>query len=69
MEIPNSPAIKTKGRVLKSEKLPTDSRKHLTELEYEDITPEDKTAVFRYAIYFQQRQARKRAYQQPPPAS
>jgi c-di-GMP-binding flagellar brake protein YcgR len=66
LEIPNSPSIKTKGRAVRSQKLDTDSRKnHLTEMEFdENITAEDRNAVFRYAIYYQQRQARKNRFQQ-----
>lgn len=64
LEIPQSPAIKTRGKVLKSQKLAADQKKNLTELEYEDISAEDRNAVFRYAIYFQQRQVRRSRYQQ-----
>ncbi|MHB2020914.1 MAG: PilZ domain-containing protein, partial [Candidatus Xenobia bacterium] len=65
LEIPNSPAIKTKGKVLKSQKLSGDSKKNLTELEFEDITSEDKGAMLRYAIFYQQRQLRKQRLQPP----
>jgi c-di-GMP-binding flagellar brake protein YcgR len=60
LEIPNSPAIKTQGRVTTSKKLPND-KKSLTQIEFEDISPVDRETILRYAIYFQQRKIRKEA--------
>lgn len=64
LEIPNSPTIKTKGRVVKSQRLPADARKSLTEIEFEDINPRDKEALFRYVILYQQRRLRKQQAEQ-----
>ena len=60
LEIPNTPAIKTQGRVSQSQRLPNE-RKALTQIEFEDISPTDREVMFRYAIYYRQRQARKEA--------
>lgn len=59
LEIPDSPAIKTKGRVAGSQKLPSDTRKSLTEIEFIDFSPKDSESVYRYAILYQQRRARR----------
>lgn len=58
LQIPNAPTVKTQGRVAKSTKLPNE-KKHLTEIEFEDITPADKDTIFRYALFYQQRAQRK----------
>lgn len=58
LQIPNAPTVKTQGRVSKSQKVPNE-KKHLTEIEFEDITPADKDVVYRYALFYQQRQLRK----------
>lgn len=58
LQIPNAPTVKTQGRVTRSIKLPNE-KKHLTEIEFEDITPADKDTIYRYALFYQQRQARK----------
>jgi c-di-GMP-binding flagellar brake protein YcgR len=58
LEIPNSPAIKTQGRVSVSQKIPND-RKALTQIDFEDISPSDRETIFKYAIFYQQRKARK----------
>ena len=51
--------------MLKSQKLPGDGQKNLAELEFEDITAEDKGAMLRYAVFYQQRQLRKQRLQPP----
>jgi c-di-GMP-binding flagellar brake protein YcgR len=58
LQIPNAPTVKTQGRVAKSQKVPNE-KKHLTEIEFEDITPADKDTIYRYALFYQQRQQRK----------
>lgn len=58
-EIPNAPTIKAKGKVMKSERLPSDSRKNLTAIEFEDIHPMDRENMLRYALYYEQRQLRR----------
>lgn len=60
LEIPSAPDISTKGRAAGSEKHPTDKRKHLSEIEFEDISAEDRDTILRYAIYSRRRQERKR---------
>lgn len=58
LQIPNAPTVKTQGRVTRSKKLPHD-KKCLTEIEFDDITPADKELVYRYALFYRQRQMRK----------
>ncbi len=58
LEIPNAPDIKANGHAVNSEKDPA-TGKHITEVEYEDIPEDDKRAILRYAIYYEQRQKRK----------
>jgi hypothetical protein len=59
LEIPDSPMLKTKGRVVASQKVPSDVRKSITDIEFEDFTPRDSENVFRYAILYQQRRLRR----------
>ncbi len=61
LEIPDSPTIKAKGKVIGSTKLPPENRKSLTEIEFEDMGPKEKESVFRYALLFNQRRNRKQA--------
>lgn len=58
LEIPNAPDIKANGKAVTSEREES-GRKHITEVEYEDIPEDDKNAILRYAIYYDQRQKRK----------
>lgn len=58
LEIPNAPDIKTSGQAVTSQQ-DSRTRKHITEVEYEDIPEKDKQAILRYAIYYEQRQRRK----------
>ena len=58
LQIPNAPTVKTQGRVANSKKLPNE-KKHITEIEFEDITAADKDVIYRYALFYQQRQLRK----------
>lgn len=62
LEIPDSPMIKTKGRVVASQKLPSDVRKSITDIEFEDFAPRDSENVFRYAILYQQRRLRRQHF-------
>ncbi|MCE7871936.1 hypothetical protein DYH09_16375 [bacterium CPR1] len=59
LEIPNAPDITAKGRAVASQVARDNSRKHITEVEYEDIPEDNRTAIIRYAIYYRQRQKRK----------
>ncbi len=60
LEIPNAPDITVKGRAVTSQPDPSGSRKHITEMEYEDIPEQDRDAILNYAIYYQQRRERAR---------
>ncbi len=59
LEIPDSPTIKSKGRVVGSQKLPADVRKSLTDIQFEDFSPKDSESIFRYAVLYQQRRIRR----------
>ncbi|MGV8123945.1 MAG: flagellar brake protein [Candidatus Xenobiia bacterium LiM19] len=61
LEIPDSPTIKAKGKVIGSTKLPPENRKSLTEIEFEDMGLKEKESVFRYALLYNQRRNRKQA--------
>lgn len=61
LDIPDSPTVKAKGRVIGSTKLPPENRKSLTEIEFEDMGPKEKESVFRYALLYNQRRNRKQA--------
>lgn len=58
LKLPNSPDIEAQGQAVTSQ---TDkgTRKHVAEVEYEEITERDKQVVLRYAVYYRQRQRRK----------
>ncbi|MGE0491900.1 MAG: PilZ domain-containing protein [Vulcanimicrobiota bacterium] len=58
LEIPNAPDIKANGHAVNSER-DGGGRKHITEVEYDDIPEDDKRSILRYAIYYEQRQKRK----------
>ncbi|NDD27998.1 MAG: hypothetical protein EB084_07005 [Proteobacteria bacterium] len=58
LQIPNAPTVKTQGRVTSSKKL-VNEKKHVTDIEFEDITQADRDVVYRYALFYQQRQIRK----------
>lgn len=61
LEIPNAPDIAAKGRAVTSQPDQSGGRKHITEMEYEDIPDRDRDAILTYAIYYQQRQERRTA--------
>lgn len=60
LEIPSAPDIRTKGRAVGSEKHPHLKGKHLSEIEFEDMSDQDRDTILRYAIYSRRRQERKR---------
>lgn len=60
LEIPSAPDISTKGRAVGSEKHPDLKGKHLSEIEFEDMSDADRDTILRYAIYSRRRQERKR---------
>lgn len=59
LQIPNAPTVKTQGRVSSSKRVVND-KKHITEIEFEDITAADKDTIYRYALFYRQRQQRKK---------
>ncbi len=61
LEIPSTPDIRTKGRAVGSEKHPEVKGKHLSEIEFEDMSDADRDTVLRYAIYSRRRQQRQYA--------
>jgi c-di-GMP-binding flagellar brake protein YcgR len=60
LEIPSTPDIRTKGRAVGSEKHPDLKSKHLSEIEFEDMSESDRDTILRYAIYSRRRQERQR---------
>lgn len=59
LEIPNAPDITAKGRAVTSqEDHSTGRRRHITEVEYEDLQERDRNTILRYAIFYRQRQVR-----------
>jgi hypothetical protein len=59
LEIPNAPDITAKGRAITSQEDHSTGRKrHITEVEYEDLNEKDKITILRYAVFYRQRQAR-----------
>ena len=59
LEIPNAPDITAKGRAVTSqEDHSTGRRRHVTEVEYEDLSEKDRNTILRYAVFYRQRQAR-----------
>jgi c-di-GMP-binding flagellar brake protein YcgR len=62
LEIPSTPDIRTKGRAIGSEKHPDQKSKHLSEIEFEDMSESDRDTILRYAIYSRRRQERQREW-------
>lgn len=58
LEIPNASQIEVDAHALGSVKDPADPRKHVSEVQLEDVTPADRDAILSYAVYFQKRQER-----------
>ena len=58
LEIPNANQIEVDARAIGSEKDPEDPRKHISQVQLEDVTPADRDAILGYAVYFQKRQER-----------
>lgn len=65
LEIPNAPAVKTKGKVTSSQKMAQDAKKSITEIEFEDINPQDKDLILRYATFFHYQNERRAALAPP----
>jgi hypothetical protein len=58
LEIPNAPHIDVTARAKGSEKDPADMRKHISEVQFEEIGFDEKESILSYAIYYQQRAKR-----------
>ena len=58
LEVPNANQIEVNARAVGSEKDPEDQRKHISEVQLEDISPADRDTILSYAVYFQKRQER-----------
>lgn len=61
LEIPNANQIEVDARAIGSEKDPADPRKHISEVQLEEVGPSDRDAILGYAVYFQKRQERAEA--------
>lgn len=58
LEIPNAPHIDITARAKGSEKDPADNRKHISEVQFEEIGLDEKDTILSYAIYYQERHKR-----------
>jgi hypothetical protein len=58
LEIPNANPIEVDAKAIGSEKDPEDNRKHISQVQFEEIPALDKDAILSYAVYFQHRQER-----------
>lgn len=58
LEIPNAPHIDIDGKAVGSEKDPEDNRKHISEVQFENIDFEDRDKILSYSIYYRQRRIR-----------
>ena len=58
LEIPNANPIEVDARAVGREKDPADGRKHISQVQLENITPVDRDAILSFAVYFQKRQER-----------
>lgn len=61
LEIPNANPIEVDAKAIGSEKDPEDNRKHISQVQFEEIPAVDKDAILSYAVYFQHRQKRAEA--------
>lgn len=58
LEIPHAPHIDVSARAKGSEKDPVDARKHISEVQFEDIGLDEKESILSYAVYYEARQKR-----------
>lgn len=58
LEIPHAEHIDVTARAKGSEKDPADNRKHISEVQFEEITFDEKDSILRYAVYYEERQKR-----------
>ena len=59
MHVPDSPLAKAKGKVSKSQRLPADSKKCLTEIDLEEFDLKEKENFLKYTILYQYRMKRR----------
>ncbi len=58
LEIPNAPHIDVDAKAVGSEKDPDDNRKHISEVQFEEVSSEDRNSILNYSIYYQKRRDR-----------
>jgi hypothetical protein len=58
LEIPNAPHIDVTARAKGSEKDPADNRKHISEVQFEEIGFDEKESILSYAVYYEARNRR-----------
>ncbi len=58
IEIPNAPDFSIKGRAVGSHAHPTIKNKHVCEVEYDNVTEAESSAIIRYAIFAKKRAER-----------
>ena len=58
LEIPNTSPVDIDGKATGSEKDPDDNRKHISQVQFQEINPDDRDAILNYAVYYEQRSKR-----------
>ncbi len=58
LEIPNADHIDVTARAKGSEKDPADNRKHISEVQFEEIGIDERDSILSYAVYYEERHKR-----------
>lgn len=58
LEIPNAEHIDVTARAKGSEKDPADNRKHISEVQFEEIGIDERDAILSYSVYYEERYKR-----------
>ena len=58
LEVPNAHQIEVDARAVGSEKDPADNRKHISEVQLEEVSEKDREDILKYAVYFERRAKR-----------
>jgi hypothetical protein len=58
LEVPNAQQIDFTARAKGSEKDPADNRKHISEVQFEEISEDEKSQILSYAVYYEKRAER-----------
>jgi hypothetical protein len=58
LEIPNAQHIDVTARAKSSEKDPADNRKHISEVQFEEIGLDERESILSYAVYYEARNKR-----------